>query len=178
MKAILIDAKNKEIREVKLTNSLQNIYNIMEVTSIEVGFYLDNTNNCCYVDEEGMVNGTTHSFKYKDQNFMGNGLIVGTDSEGSDTDCTISIDVIAKLIRFPTFKHQKWAERLFDEKGISLDTDLANNQSVRSVLEFCAEVSDKEQDMVKDTLVKIDFTNGDILHFMNYLAKSIPTYSF
>jgi len=174
MKVILIDAKNKEIKEVEFYNTLQSIYNIMEVTSIEVGFYLNS--NCCYVDEEGMINGTKHSFRYKDQTFMGNGLIVGTDSEGSDTDCTASIDVIAKLISFPTFKHQDWAERLFDEKGIDLDTELTNNQSVQSVLNFCAEVSDTEQDMVKDTLVKIDFANGDVLHLMNYLARSIPTY--
>jgi len=176
MKAIFIDAKAKEIKDVEFYNTLQNIYNIMEVTSIEVGFYLDNTNNCCYVDEEGMVNGTTHSFKYKDQTFMGNGLIVGTDSEGSDTNCTTSIDTIAKLVSFPTFKHQEWAERLFSEKGIDLNTVLTNNQSVQSVLDFCSVVSDAEQDKIQDTLVKIDFANGDVLHFMNYLANSIPTH--
>ncbi len=175
MKAILIDANKKQIKEVEFRHSLQNIYDAMGVTSIEVGFYIGGTNTCCYVDEEGLINGTKHSFKYKGQTFMGNGLLVGTDEEGSDTSCTIPTSVIAEYISFPTFKYQEWAERLFSEKGIALDAELTNNQTVQSVLGFCAEVSDAEQDKVRDTLVQIDFANGDVLHFMNYLAKAIPT---
>lgn len=176
MKAILIDAKEKKIKEVEFYNTLQNIYDIMEVKSIEVGFYIGAENTCCYIDEEGAINGTAHSFKYKDQTFIGNGLIVGTDSEGNDTNCTMPTSVIAEYISFPTFKYQEWAEKLFSEKGIALDTELTNNQTVQSVLNFCSEVSDAEQEKVRDILVQIDFKNGDVLHFMNYLAKSIPTY--
>ena len=83
---------------------------------------------------------------------------------------------VKELISFPVFKHITWVKRLFNEKGIELDAELVNGQTVSSVLDFCSEISENEQDKVKETLVMIDFKNGDIIHFMNYLAIAVPIY--
>ena len=175
MTVILIDSQKKEIKKMNIDRGLEHIYKAMGVKLIETGFYIGN--DICYIDEEGAINGTVTSFIYDGTRYFGNGLIVGTEENGNDSDCELPIDQVIKLISFPVFKHRDWALTLFEEKGINLDTKLKNNKTIQSVLNFCAFVTNEEQDMVKHTLVKIDFANGDVLHFMNYLAKGIPNAS-
>ncbi len=175
MRAILIDASKNAIKEVEIDESIESVYKTMEAEIIEVGFYINGT-DCCYIDEEGRINGTKTRFMYDGQIFAGNGLIVGTTKEGDNDSCAISLEKVKELISFPVFKHITWVKRLFNEKGIELDAELVNGQTVSSVLDFCSEISENEQDKVKETLVMIDFKNGDIIHFMNYLAIAVPIY--
>ena len=41
------------------------------------------------------------------------------------------------------------------------------------VVEHILIAPEEQQKEIKDTLVKIDFYNGDVLHFFNHLAKAI-----
>lgn len=172
MKALFINAKTKEVTEVNVSKTYGEIHKLLGVEMIEVAFYIGK--DCCYVDEEGRINGTRDYFHYNGQEFAGNGLIVGTSIDtGSDTSCEASLEQMQELITFPEFIHEEWAVTLFDEKGIPMETDLVGNHTVRSVLDFCSLTSKDEQHKIKETLVKIDFANGDILHFMNNLSLSI-----
>lgn len=171
MKAILINAKDKKIEEVEIEHSLENIYKTMGVQSIEAGFYIGK--NCCYIDEEGFVNGSRHVFYYGDHTMFGNGLMVGTDDKGNDIDCMLSIEDVEEYISFPRYKHEQWIKTLFKEKGIKLDTKLECDHTILTVLDYCALMDNASQDEVKNKLVQIDFKNGDVLHFMNYLARGM-----
>ncbi|HUS49652.1 MAG TPA: hypothetical protein VMZ91_05775 [Candidatus Paceibacterota bacterium] len=41
------------------------------------------------------------------------------------------------------------------------------------VLEFIKKVPKDQQTKIKDTIVKIDFANGNVYHYFEYLAKGI-----
>ena len=82
MKAILIKTKEKTITEVEYRYKYGKAQELMGVDMLEVGFYLGA--DCCYIDEEGRINGTNSYFYYNGQEFAGNGLIVGTTEDGND----------------------------------------------------------------------------------------------
>ncbi len=77
-------------------------------------------------------------------------------------------------------KFSKWLDTLIEEKQIDLEDTFeveAENQthffSYGVVIEHCKIASTNEQAFIKDTLVKIDFKNGDIKHFFRHLAKCL-----
>lgn len=97
-KAILINAK---------TNS---------VTLVEVGEYTDIYKHCgydtftcvglakgetVYVDDEGLINGTAFGFTIEgyDGPLMGNGLILGSTSNGDSKDTAFSVHEVADKVR-------------------------------------------------------------------------------
>lgn len=79
-------------------------------------------------------------------------------------------------------KHTKnYLTALISEKdGISMETPIevegqsgTNFMTVQTVVEHILIAPHKEQEAIRRTLVKIDFHNGDVLDFFNYLAKAI-----
>lgn len=102
MKAILIDVKERQVREVEIENDLDSIYQVMGVDMIEVATYLPNR-DCVYVDEEGLIKGPVEGFFDigAHQPFAGNGLVVGTRG-GSTVACKSTVDEILNLVSFPT----------------------------------------------------------------------------
>ena len=52
--------------------------------------------------------------------------------------------------------------------SIYLTEELQVGDVRQSIVDTC----DSEQAKIKDTLVKIDFQNGDVYHFLKYLANS------
>lgn len=74
-----------------------------------------------------------------------------------------------------------WLTRFVDEKG--LDTEYRfdvegkewgwNSIPLSVVLEACRSATPQEQAKIKDTLVKIDFKNGDVMHFFKHLARGM-----
>jgi len=75
---------------------------------------------------------------------------------------------------------EKWLYTLLEEKNIDLETEITvegasgtNFMSVGVVVENILIAPKHEQDKIKDVLVKIDFQNGDILHFIKHLAKAL-----
>jgi hypothetical protein len=101
MKAILINAKTKEVKEVEMGKDYQEIYKQLECELFTAGAYLDKE-DVIYVDDEGLINGTDVFFTFEGahQPFAGNGLIMGTDDEGESTDCKINLTEVTKRVKF------------------------------------------------------------------------------
>lgn len=75
---------------------------------------------------------------------------------------------------------RKYLETLLEEKNIDLETSIEvmgasgiNYMTVETVVEAIAATSKYEQEKIKHTLVQIDFRNGDVMHFINHLAKAL-----
>lgn len=68
-------------------------------------------------------------------------------------------------------------ERMLEEKGIDIDQDLhidgQINLTVRNVLELIYNSPVLIQKKIIKTFVQIDFQNGDVMHFIIYLAKGM-----
>lgn len=74
----------------------------------------------------------------------------------------------------------KWLDTFVEEKG--LDTEFlfqvdgllgTNFIPLGCVLDAIKSATPQEQKGIKDTIVKIDFRNGDVMHFFNHLAKAL-----
>ncbi len=105
MKAILIDVKNKEVREVEIEKGLRAIYDVMDVQMIETATYLPN-GDCIYCDEDGFATMGANSMFFDvgaHQQFIGNGLVVGTNQNtGSTVSAKSTVEDIRKLVKFKT----------------------------------------------------------------------------
>jgi hypothetical protein len=70
---------------------------------------------------------------------------------------------------------------LIEEKGISRERIIEvegkewgmNFIPVGTVVDFLSNADANTQKQAKDNLVKIDFHNGDVMHFFTYVAKFI-----
>tara|TARA_R100001244_G_scaffold52666_2_gene45762 strand:+ start:2185 stop:2421 length:237 start_codon:yes stop_codon:yes gene_type:complete len=69
---------------------------------------------------------------------------------------------------------------LAEEKGLNLLNEIEvqgesglNIIPLGVVIEHILIAPQIEQNMIKKTLVKIDFHNGDVMHFFKYLAQAI-----
>lgn len=77
-------------------------------------------------------------------------------------------------------KFSKWIDTLVEEKGIDTESMFeiegasgTNMMPYGVVVEAIKSASTVEQDKIKAMLVKIDFCNGDVKHFLRHLAKAI-----
>lgn len=74
----------------------------------------------------------------------------------------------------------KWLDTFIDEKGINRETPIQvegesglNFMTVETVVEAMKAAPAREQAAIKATFVKIDFANGDCLHFIKHLAGAL-----
>lgn len=74
----------------------------------------------------------------------------------------------------------QWLDTFLSEKGIDLDAPFTvegksgpNFMTVETVVEAMKSAPKREQEQIKTTFVKIDFANGDVMHFIKHLAKAI-----
>ena len=82
---------------------------------------------------------------------------------------------------------EKYLRTLLNEKGISedyvfsFDTDDFWGHHIipmEVVIEFIDNLDPKTQKQIKDTLVMIDFKNGDILHYLEFITRKMIDYQF
>ena len=105
MKAILIDSKNKIVKDVEISekSTLKDWYKQIGCSMVEVAAYID-AQDSILVDEEGLYNITaeTGSFYYKGvfSQLYGNGLVVGVDNKGNSVSCKITALEVAKNVVF------------------------------------------------------------------------------
>lgn len=74
-----------------------------------------------------------------------------------------------------------WIDTFIDEKGLDRDHRFEvegpqwgwNSIPLASVIAAVKACTPAEQAEVKDTLVQIDFRNGDAMHFFEHLAKGM-----
>ena len=75
---------------------------------------------------------------------------------------------------------ENWIKTLIEEKGLNINTtfDIEGTNGLNIiplgvVVEHILISPANQQKQIKNTLVKIDFHNGDIMHFFKYLAQAI-----
>ena len=73
-----------------------------------------------------------------------------------------------------------WLNMLVDEKGIDREEVIEvkgpsgmNFIPVECLLQEIIQAPRHEQDGIKNMLVKIDFHNGDVMHYFKHLAQAI-----
>jgi hypothetical protein len=75
----------------------------------------------------------------------------------------------------------KWLDTFLEEKGIDLEDDFTvqgafygdNYMTYEVVVEHIKIAPKHEQKKIKDMLVKIDFKNGDVKHFLRHLGQAL-----
>ena len=77
-------------------------------------------------------------------------------------------------------KNEKYLKTFFEEKDlpdvnwlIEAKDGMEHHISNEVVIEYIMVATDEEQDAIVETLRKIDFFNGDVNHFLNYLAHGL-----
>ena len=105
-KAILIDVANRTVTEIEQPEGLRPLYEVLSVPGVrkcdDINAVMVTRENAMYVDGEGMlIDGLpTFSFLGSDAVFAGNGLIVGTSSDGDDVSHTLKVDDIREKVVF------------------------------------------------------------------------------
>jgi hypothetical protein len=74
----------------------------------------------------------------------------------------------------------EWIDTFVSEKGIDLEQILKvdgeageNFIPVGCLIDVMKQTGAGEQQQIKATIVKIDFCNGDVLHYFKHLAKAV-----
>ena len=101
MKAILIDVKTQEIKEVEHDDTLQNIYDLIDCRAFDL-VRIDDVNSI-FVDDEGILKDNLYfEYSVSDRVFQlaGNGLVLGVDDEGNSTSPTLTIENVKGKVRF------------------------------------------------------------------------------
>lgn len=71
----------------------------------------------------------------------------------------------------------KWIDTFLEEKGIEGNifkvdhNDMVHYVEQDKLIEFIKTIPTEQKNQIKSTFVKIDFANGDCLHFLNHLAN-------
>lgn len=76
---------------------------------------------------------------------------------------------------------ENWIDTFISEKGIDLEQSFEfedstggfNIMQYQIVVDAMKIASNDEQKQIKEMLVKIDFQNGDVLHFLRHLGKGL-----
>lgn len=102
IKAILIDAYNREVKEIEVENTFEGpggMYEIMKTDMIQhAPVHLQG--NHFLVDEEGLLKSEISYFKFNNVPYFNNALIVG--SKGMDYgDHKADLETIKNNVRFP-----------------------------------------------------------------------------
>ena len=101
MKAILIDVKTQEIKEVEHDGELQNIYDLLDCRTIDI-VKIDDVNDI-FVDDEGILTDNLYfEYSVSDRVFQlaGSGLVLGYNKEGETIGTTLTIEDVKGKVRF------------------------------------------------------------------------------
>lgn len=99
MKAIVIDSLNKEIREVDIPGNLASLQEI-------VGGYVElvrlQEREDLYVNDEGLINGTTTFFSIDRHLLAGNGVVIGSNSDGELVPTKMTVEELSRKVGWHT----------------------------------------------------------------------------
>ena len=81
--------------------------------------------------------------------------------------------------------YEKWLRTFIEEKGLGLDSEFTVEHegnihfiSLDFLVGVILKASKEEQEKIKNTIVKIDFMNGDTMHFFNHLATAYIVHNY
>lgn len=104
MRAVIIDAENCKIREVdiKKGKSLEAMQKAVEGLIELAGDIPISAGDSLFVNEEGMFDDSLSFFEVEGmhQPFSGNGIIVGTGSNGETISAKVNIEELKKIVSF------------------------------------------------------------------------------
>ena len=103
MKAILIDPFNQEVKEIKIGDTLQDIYDAPDCDPFDIATFIHDSlgRTDIYVDDEGLLKESNRYFKTWNGNiYAGKGLLLDTDDEGNSTDVSVSVLQVQSSIKF------------------------------------------------------------------------------
>lgn len=103
MKAIFINAKEQSVSIVENKGQLEDLYNTLNVDMVEIARYYPN-GDTLWVDEEGLINNTDFGFQLDGIDYMGNGLIYGTNRMNPELNDSAVTDI--KKLNLLFFKVQ------------------------------------------------------------------------
>jgi len=101
MKAILIDVVKRAVTQIDIPAGIEAIKQQLGVRCFTVVCPLDSS-DAVYCDDEGLLNNPQDFFTLGNypQPIAGNGLILGTDSEGRSVDCEALLEDIQNDVIF------------------------------------------------------------------------------
>ena len=78
-------------------------------------------------------------------------------------------------------KFEKWLNTFIEEKGIETELSIQfddengnfNIMPVKIILDAIKSTTKEEQAQIKNTIVQIDFKNGNVLDYFKHLAKAL-----
>lgn len=94
MRAIIIDAKQRQIREIEVNGTLACLQ--AAVGGLIEEAFMTGLPDVLFVNEEGLINGTKYGFILEGamQPLIGDGIIIGHDGRGGLVDAKVSLDAI------------------------------------------------------------------------------------
>ncbi len=102
MRAILIDAKQRIIREIDLKPDAKN--DLIIALRSEIGCRKERVvpfgSHDLWVDEEGKLKDLTYGFLVDHDPYHGNGLILSSGSEGESIAASVDVAVVRKAVKF------------------------------------------------------------------------------
>lgn len=105
MKAILIDPFNRTVEDVETDASLEDIYRLCGCDLLDT-VYVDRSHTM-FIDDEGLLKNyfdenDNQQYPYfkigSSQTYAGKGLILGTTSDGDNTDTRLSASLIRPIV--------------------------------------------------------------------------------
>lgn len=118
MRAILIDAYAKEIREVEFTGDFMQVYELLSNSVHEVNLFAIvrlNQYDGLFVDDEGLPKAEerpdeTRFFTWRGfhQPIVGNGLILASDDTGECIPSSMPLDQVREHVSFPDLQFIGW----------------------------------------------------------------------
>jgi hypothetical protein len=101
MKALLIDSKNKVVKQIEIGEHYTEISKAIDCEVFAAPHIMHN-NDTLYCDDEGLLNNPENFFLLDSypQPIAGNGLILGCDDEGESTDVSMNLDELSSRITF------------------------------------------------------------------------------
>jgi hypothetical protein len=103
MKAIFINAKEQTVSIIDSKGQLEDLYLTLGVNMVEIGMYYEN-GDTLWVDEEGLINGTDFGFQLDGREYVGNGLIFGTNRMNPELNDSAVTDIKNIKVKFFTLQ--------------------------------------------------------------------------
>jgi hypothetical protein len=117
-KGILIDSVNKTVTEVEIDGSktLKEMYRLIGCECVDCNQIT--SKNDLWIDDNGIIfaDCNTRGFRYGDNHFLGNGLVLGFNrNNGNSCDTTLTLEQVTNSVHFLDDKETK---RFLDFIGI------------------------------------------------------------
>lgn len=115
MRTLLINEQNQTVTEFNLNKGLKNIYAVLECETIEApGVSNLKERDIFYCDEEALLKQSKikGGFMFPGWSYpiVGKALVVGTDDEGEDIDCTTNPEDLSNIIWISREHALAWAK--------------------------------------------------------------------